>query len=74
MSGIAVVVCPVCAMRHERTTTRSIFCGCGSAAAYRAGDGWLWFRRAGWGVTPPTYPEAETETEARGCAGPECDL
>ena len=74
MNGLAVVVCPVCAMAHERTTTRSIFCPCGSAAAYRAGYGWSWFRRAGRGVTPPTRPEPETETEARGCAGPEIDL
>ena len=74
MNAVAIILCPVCAMQHERTTTHSIFCPCGSAAAYRAGCGWLWFRRAGRGVTPPTRPEPETETEARGLSSPDIDL
>jgi len=70
MNGTAIVVCPVCSMQHERTTTRTIFCRCGSAARYKRRT-WNWFR---WGNLPLPKPSPETQTEARGCAGPECDL
>ena len=72
MNAVAIILCPVCAMQHERTTTRTIFCRCNSAAAWDARRGWFWFRRGNEVVPPP--PEPETETEARGCAGPEIDL
>lgn len=66
------ITCPVCRAEHERRrgNMRTIFCRCGSVAAFDAWLGWYWwFRRA---RAEPVKPE--TQTEARGCAGAECDL
>ena len=72
MNAVAIILCPVCAMQHERTTTHSIFCRCGSAAAWNAHRGWHWFRRSDEVVPPPREPE--TETEVRGLSSPDIDL
>jgi len=69
---LKLVTCPGCSMKHIRTETHSIFCKCGSAAAWdTARRSFVWFRvvRLGRGA-----PRPETQTEARGCAGAEIDL